>query len=31
VFDPDRGKGNAVVGLLVGSRDEVDRLPDISA
>ncbi|MBW3605475.1 MAG: DUF2094 domain-containing protein [Actinobacteria bacterium] len=25
-FDPDRGNGNAVVGLLVDSRDDVDRL-----
>lgn len=25
-FDPDRGRGNVVVGLLVGSRDDVDRL-----
>lgn len=25
-FEPDRGKGNAVVGLLVDARDDVDRL-----
>ena len=25
-FDPDRGQGNAVVGLLVDSREDVDRL-----
>jgi uncharacterized glyoxalase superfamily protein PhnB len=25
-FDPDRGRGNVVVGLLVDSRDDVDRL-----
>ncbi len=25
-FDPDRGRGNVVVGLLVASRDDVDRL-----
>lgn len=25
-FDPERGEGNVVVGLLVESRDEVDRL-----
>lgn len=25
-FDPDRGRGNVVVGLLVDRRDDVDRL-----
>lgn len=25
-FNPDRGEGNAVVGLLVDARDDVDRL-----
>lgn len=25
-FDPERGRGNVVVGLLVASRDDVDRL-----
>ena len=27
-FDPDRGRGNAVVGLLVATRGDVDRLYD---
>lgn len=28
LFNPDRGEGNAVIGLLVDSRDDVDRLYD---
>ena len=27
-FEPDRGGGNAVVGLMVAERDDVDRLCD---
>jgi catechol 2,3-dioxygenase-like lactoylglutathione lyase family enzyme len=27
-FDPDRGRGNAVIGVLVGARDDVDQLYD---
>ena len=27
-FDPDRGRGNVVVGLLVATRGDVDRLYD---
>lgn len=28
-FEPDRGAGNAVVGLLVDTRDDVDRLCEL--